>query len=62
MLFNANLPHGFWAEAMKTIVHLINRLPTKALDRKILEEAWSGNQPSYDHLCVFGCEAFIACS
>ena len=24
-----------------------------------IAQAWSCKQPSYDHLCVFGCEAFV---
>ena len=31
MLSNAELPNGFWAKALATIVHLITRLPNKRL-------------------------------
>ena len=58
MLSNAGLPNGFWAEALATAVHLINRSPNKKLDLKVTEELWSGKPPSYKHLRVFGCEAF----
>jgi len=58
MLSNASLPNGFWAEALATAIHLINRSPNKALDNKVSEEVWSGKQPLYKHLRVFGCEAF----
>ena len=58
MLSNANLPNGFWAEAVATIVHLINRSPKKAIDEKVPELMWSRKQPSYKHLRVFGCEAY----
>ena len=58
MLSNANLPNGFWAEALQTAVHLINRSPNKKLDLKVAEEEWSGKPPSYKHLRVFGCEAY----
>ena len=40
-------------------VHLINRSLNLTLDGGILEEAWSGKKPSYDHLHVFGCEAYV---
>ena len=51
MLSNAGLPHGFWAEAVKTALHLINRLPSKVLDEKIPKELWSGKPPSaYVHV------------
>ena len=45
MLSNADLPNGFWAEALATAVHLINRSPNKVLDTKIPEEVWSGKPP-----------------
>ena len=52
------MPNGFWAEALTTIVHLINRSPNKVLDTKVPEEVWLGKPPSYKHLRVFGCEAY----
>ena len=58
MLSNVDLPNGFWAEALATAVHLINRSPNKVLDTKVPEEVWSGKPPSYKHLRVFGCEAY----
>ena len=58
MLSNAELPNGFWAEALATTVHLINRSPNKRLDFRVLEEVRTGKSPSYKHLRVFGCEAF----
>ena len=59
MLSNAGLSQTFWAEAVNTTVHLINQSPSKALDSAILEEVWSGKKPSYKHLRVFGCEAYM---
>ena len=58
MLSNAQLPDGFWAEALATAVHLINRSPNKRLEMRVAEELWSGKAPSYKHLRVFGCEAY----
>ena len=58
MLSNADLPNGFWVEALATILHLINRSPNKVLDMKVPEEVWSGKPPSYKHMRVFGCEAY----
>ncbi|MCO5591037.1 hypothetical protein L7F22_045013 [Adiantum nelumboides] len=59
MLSHAALPHGFWAEVVSTAVHLINRSPSKILGGRVLEEVWSGKPPSYAHLRVFGCEAYV---
>ena len=69
MLSNVGLPNSFWAEALATTVHLINRSPNKKLDLinrspnkkldlKVAEEIWSGKTPLYKHLRVFGCEAY----
>ena len=40
-------------------IHLINRSPKSTLDGGVLEEAWTRKKPSYDHLRVFGCEAYV---
>jgi hypothetical protein len=42
-----------------TVVHLLNRSPTKALDGKMPYEAWHGCKPAVSHLRVFGCLAFV---
>ena len=48
-----------WAEAVSIAVHLINRSPSKALEKdSVAEMVWSGKVPSYKHLRVFGCEAY----
>lgn len=41
MLKDAKMDGMFRIEAMNTVVYLLNRAPTKALDRITLEEAWS---------------------
>ncbi|KXJ72145.1 hypothetical protein RP20_CCG018741 [Aedes albopictus] len=53
MLYEANLPKSFWAEAAATAVYLVNRSPTKGHD-KTPEEMWSGKKPSLAHVRVFG--------
>ena len=58
MLSNANLPNGFWAKAVATAIHVINRSPNKKLDSKIIEEIWSRKPPLYKHLRVFGYEPY----
>jgi len=35
MLYQANLPKSFWAEAMTTATYLINRLPSEAIHDQI---------------------------
>lgn len=53
MLFEANLPKVFWAEATATAVYLINRSPTKG-HSVTPEEVWSGRKPNLAHVRVFG--------
>lgn len=58
MLFGANLPKAYWAEAVAAATYLINRSPAKGLDEKTPEEMWTGLKPNLSHLRVFGCKAF----
>lgn len=59
MMFDANLPDKFWAEAVHTAVHIMNRSPTVALSNTTPLEVWSGTKPSIKHLRVFGCIAMV---
>lgn len=54
MLYEKRLPKIFWAEAVCTVVYIINRCPTKALHKQTPIEAWSGTKPSVRHLKIFG--------
>ncbi|KAL4367990.1 hypothetical protein GQ457_05G026520 [Hibiscus cannabinus] len=54
MLMEKNLPKKFWAEAVRTIIYMLNRLLTKAVQDKTPVEAWFGRKPSAKHLRVFG--------
>ncbi|XP_055814518.1 uncharacterized protein LOC129884204 [Solanum dulcamara] len=54
LLLEKKLPQSFWAEAVYTSVYLLNRLPTKVVDKKTPIEAWSGTKPSAKHLKIFG--------
>jgi hypothetical protein len=58
LLFEKDLPKKFWAEAVNTVVFLLNRLPTRALQNKTLYEAWHGYKPSLQNLKIFGCLCF----
>ena len=59
MLSHAKLSESFWGEAVKPDVDKINLSPIVPLDGAILEEIWSGDKVSYNHLKVFDCRAFI---
>lgn len=38
---------------------MINRAPSVSLGFEIPEKTWKGDDPSYLHLRVFGCKAFM---
>jgi hypothetical protein len=44
----------FWGEAVVTAIYILNRSPTKALNGRMLYEAWHGRKPTLSHLWVFG--------
>ncbi|RDX74016.1 hypothetical protein CR513_46284, partial [Mucuna pruriens] len=53
------LPKHFWGEALYTVMHVINRNPTVALNMEVLNKIWFDKDVKYDHLRVFGCKAFM---
>ncbi len=57
MILAQGLELEFWGKVVNTVVYIKNRCPTKALDSKTLQEAWSGRKPDVSHLGVFGCKA-----
>merc|ERR1739838_757920 len=59
MRLHAGLPLQFWADAVDTVVYLINRGPSSSLDGGVPEEAWTGKKVNYSFLKPFGCEAFV---
>ncbi|KMQ82767.1 retrovirus-related pol polyprotein from transposon tnt 1-94, partial [Lasius niger] len=57
MLFEAELPKPYWAEAVATAAYLINRSPNSRIRYEILEELWTGEKQNLSHLRIFGCKA-----
>lgn len=58
MLYAANLPIQFWAEAIMCATNIMNRLPTSAVDDMTPYEAFTGRKPSISHFRTFGCTAY----
>ena len=58
ILFNAQLPKSFWAEAAFNACYLINHSPLVSIEKKIPQEAWSGSSPTYSDLKIFRCPAY----
>jgi hypothetical protein len=53
-----SMPEYFWGEAVHTVVFLLNRAPTNALDGLTPYQAWYKKSPVH-FLKVFGCVAYI---
>ncbi|KAH9771354.1 Integrase catalytic domain-containing protein [Citrus sinensis] len=59
MLSNAGLNKEFWAEAVVYACHLINRLPSTAIEGRTPMEMWTGKPATdYNSLHVFGSTAY----
>jgi transposase InsO family protein len=58
MLSNSNLPKSLWMYALKTVVYLLNRVPSKSVPKTPFE-LWIGRKPSLRHLHVWGCPAKV---
>jgi hypothetical protein len=50
---------NFWAEAVNTACHEINRLYLHKVYKKTAYELLTGNKPKVDYFRVFGCRCFI---
>ena len=55
VLYKANLPLNFWAEACSVAVYLHNRSPAVALKDQTPFECLFGTKPDVSNLRVFGC-------
>nr|CAN61880.1 hypothetical protein VITISV_018026 [Vitis vinifera] len=56
MISHSTLPESLWGEAIKTVVYILNRVPSKAI-AKTPYELWTSKKPSIRHLHIWGCPA-----
>jgi hypothetical protein len=59
MRLHAGLLKTFWAKAVSTAAHLINKGPSLPLGHKLPKEVWSENEVNLSHLKVFGCASYV---
>jgi transposase InsO family protein len=55
MMSYSTLPLGLWMEALKTAIHILNRVPSKLVP-KTPYELWTGRVFSLRHLRVWGAQ------
>jgi hypothetical protein len=58
LLKQRGMPAVFKGEVVVTVVYILNRSPTKALNGRTPYEAWHGRKSAVSHLRVFGCLTF----
>ncbi|RDX78231.1 hypothetical protein CR513_41517, partial [Mucuna pruriens] len=56
MISHSSLLESLWGEALKTAAHILNRVPTKVVN-KTPYELWTGKKPSINHLHIWCCLA-----
>ena len=56
MVSNSTLPKSLWSEALKTVMYILNHVPSKSVP-KTLFELCTGRVPSLRHMHVWGCPA-----
>jgi hypothetical protein len=56
MLSYSTLPIDLWMEALKTAIHILNRVPSKSVS-KMSYELWTGHKLSLNYIHVCGCPA-----
>jgi transposase InsO family protein len=59
MLYEYKTPDNYYADAINTACHAINRLYLHKIYKKTTYELLTGNKPKVDYFRVFGCKCFI---
>ena len=54
----SDLPISFWGYALETVAFILNRVPSKAVE-KTPYEIWTGKTPSLSFFKIWGCEAYV---
>ncbi|KAJ9552891.1 hypothetical protein OSB04_016936 [Centaurea solstitialis] len=58
MMCHSTLPVSFWGHALETAAHILNRVPTKSIE-KTPYEIWTGKKPKLSFLKIWGCEGYV---
>ncbi|KAJ9553557.1 hypothetical protein OSB04_017602 [Centaurea solstitialis] len=55
MMCRSTLPVSFWGHALETTAHILNKVPTKSVE-KTPYAIWTGKKPKLSFLKIWGCE------
>ena len=58
MMSQTDLPISFWGYALETEAFILNRIPSKVVE-KTPYEIWNGKKPLRSFLRIWGCEALV---
>ncbi|KAJ9542184.1 hypothetical protein OSB04_028690 [Centaurea solstitialis] len=58
MMCHSTQPVSFWGHALETAAHILNRAPTKSVE-KTPYEPWRGKKPKMSFLKIWGCEVYV---
>ena len=58
MMSQLDLPISYWGYALETAAFLLNRVPSKVVEKKPYE-IWNEKIPSLSFLKIWGCEAYV---
>ncbi|KAJ9561556.1 hypothetical protein OSB04_006716 [Centaurea solstitialis] len=58
MMCRSSLPVSFWGHALETAAHILNRVPTKSVE-KTPYKIWTGKKPKLSFLKIWGCEVYV---
>src|SRR4051812_31937481 len=58
MMSHTDLLVSFWGYALETSAYVLNRAPSKSVQKTPFEE-WHGTKPKLCHLRIWGCEAYV---
>ena len=59
MLNQANLPAGFWRQAVTYLTDILNVTPSSSISSTTSYEVWKKRKPDLKMYRVFGCQAFV---
>lgn len=59
MIYSKQMSKKFWAEAVNTAIHVLNRTGTSNVVEKTPYELWYNRQAKINHLRIFGSEVFV---